>query len=152
MPNMDGMQMSSEVKKLNDEQSIVIISAHNEVKYLMDLIDIGIEAFLIKPIQTENLVNTLSRVSRHLNDTYLLKEYQKKMEDSYYEMMQQKEAAEKALKEKIECQNQSLALSHAVKTMVEEKLLKQYQKRWNFYLKSLSLSLLQILLKAILWT
>jgi len=149
---MDGMQMSSEVKKLNDEQSIVIISAHNEVKYLMDLIDIGIEAFLIKPIQTENLVNTLSRVSRHLNDTYLLKEYQKKMEDSYYEMMQQKEAAEKALKEKIECQNQSLALSHAVKTMVEEKLLKQYQKRWNFYLKSLSLSLLQILLKAILWT
>jgi YesN/AraC family two-component response regulator len=150
MPNMDGMQMSSEVKKLNDEQSIVIISAHNEVKYLMDLIDIGIEAFLIKPIQTENLVNTLSRVSRHLNDTYLLKEYQKKMEDSYYEMMQQKEAAEKALKEKIECQNQSLALSHAVKTMVEEKLLKQYQKRWNFYLKSLSLSLLQILLKAIL--
>jgi len=144
--------MSSEVKKLNDEQSIVIISAHNEVKYLMDLIDIGIEAFLIKPIQTENLVNTLSRVSRHLNDTYLLKEYQKKMEDSYYEMMQQKEAAEKALKEKIECQNQSLALSHAVKTMVEEKLLKQYQKRWNFYLKSLSLSLLQILLKAILWT
>lgn len=50
MPKMDGIQLCYELKKLNEDQPIIVVSAHNDSEYLMDLISIGVNDFVIKPI------------------------------------------------------------------------------------------------------
>jgi len=59
MPNMNGIEMSKEIKKLDKTVPIVISSAHNDSKFLLEAIEIGIEGYLLKPIDKEKLFNTL---------------------------------------------------------------------------------------------
>ena len=55
MPHMNGLEMSKEIKKLNDEQEIIIVSAYSEAEYFYKAIEIGINAYIIKPINYEQL-------------------------------------------------------------------------------------------------
>lgn len=38
------------LKNINREQHIVVLSAHNDIKLLIKLIDIGIDQFVLKPL------------------------------------------------------------------------------------------------------
>jgi len=115
MPNMNGVDMSLAIKEIDYEQTIVVISAHNEGDYLISLINIGIDAFLLKPIQTEMLVKTLSRICRHSNDAKMLEAYQNKVEDSYVEIMEQKDELEKRLNAKLNTENKNIVLVEAIR-------------------------------------
>ena len=42
MPFMNGIEMISEIKTLNNEQEVVIISAYGDVKYMIDAIRLGV--------------------------------------------------------------------------------------------------------------
>lgn len=128
MPNMNGVEMSSEIKEIDYEQTIVVISAHNEGDYLISLINIGIDAFLLKPIQTEMLVKTLSRVCRYASDLKMLEAYQNTIEDSYVEIMQQKDELQARLNAKLKTENKNIVLAEAIKEVevkIEEEVIPQ---------------------------
>jgi len=63
MPNMDGVTLTQNIRELNAEQSIIILSAHTDSKYLIELINMGISKFLTKPIQQDELFDILYRES-----------------------------------------------------------------------------------------
>jgi len=63
MPNMDGVTLTQNIRELNAEQSIIILSAHTDSKYLLELINMGISKFLTKPIQQDELFDILYRES-----------------------------------------------------------------------------------------
>lgn len=115
MPNMNGVEMSTLIKVENYDQPIIVLSAHNEGEYLIDLINVGIDAFLLKPIQTEQLVRTLSKICKAINDRNMLAMYQEKMEDSYVEMMHQKEELERRLNAQLDSENKNIVLVEAYK-------------------------------------
>jgi len=74
MPNMDGIELCKELKKLNSSQIIVILSAHSEPKKLIELINLGISKFIQKPISSKNLVDVCTSIlnlikNRKINDT-----------------------------------------------------------------------------------
>lgn len=66
MPNMDCIKMSSEIKNIYREQSIVMLSAHNDLEFLIELIDIGINQFVAKPFEAGNLLYRLLKVSENI--------------------------------------------------------------------------------------
>lgn len=66
MPNMNGVKLSREIKHINSDQSIIILSAHNELEYLIDLIDIGIHQFVAKPFKEEELFYRLLKVCENI--------------------------------------------------------------------------------------
>lgn len=75
MPKLDGVELSKEIYKLNSSQSIIIVSAHNESNYLIDLINIGVERFLQKPFNQTQLLETLHLILKNTqenNSTILL--------------------------------------------------------------------------------
>lgn len=49
MPKLNGVELIKKIYIENEKQSIIVISAHNESEYLLDLVNLGIEQFLIKP-------------------------------------------------------------------------------------------------------
>ncbi len=66
MPIMDGLEMAQEIKKISRETPIVVLSAFDEKKRLLKAIDVGIDKYLIKPIDTEDLMETLRYIGRDL--------------------------------------------------------------------------------------
>jgi len=66
MPIMDGLEMSKEIKKMSKETPIIVLSAFDEKERLLKAIDVGINKYLIKPIDTEELMDTLHYVGEDL--------------------------------------------------------------------------------------
>ena len=54
MPLLDGISLSKEIFKLHKEQKIIVVSAYNDKEYLIDLINLGVEGFMHKPLSSQN--------------------------------------------------------------------------------------------------
>ena len=66
MPVMDGLMMSKQIKHLSRQTPIVILSAFSEKERLLGAIDAGIDKYLIKPIDPDELLKTLKIISKEL--------------------------------------------------------------------------------------
>ena len=67
MPVMDGIQLSKKIREYNENQAIIILSAHSDSEYLVELINIGISKFLAKPINHDDLCDILYEESKKIN-------------------------------------------------------------------------------------
>ena len=79
MPTMNGIDMSEAIMTLNPRQSIFVVSAYNEPHYLTKLINMGVDKFLIKPLQTKQLVQALYKKSKDIYNEKLSDEYHDKL-------------------------------------------------------------------------
>lgn len=62
MPEMNGVMMVKKIKELNPKQPIIITSASEESTQLLELINLGVAQFLLKPIKTEQIIAILNEV------------------------------------------------------------------------------------------
>jgi CheY-like chemotaxis protein len=60
MPDMNGLEMSREVRRLCSKIPIIIASAYLHEQYLLELKSLGISHFIQKPIQVEKLVASIA--------------------------------------------------------------------------------------------
>ena len=61
MPEMDGLTMAREIRNINPNVSIIVLSAYDDIKHLLLATDIGIEAYVSKPIKREELLEALDK-------------------------------------------------------------------------------------------
>ena len=80
MPNMNGIEMIEKIKMLNQEQSILITSAHNESEYMMNAIRLGIDGYILKPFEYEQLNNQLFKIVEKIETFAQNKAYQKHLQ------------------------------------------------------------------------
>jgi len=66
MPIMDGEVLIKEIESINDQQSIIVISAYNESSRLMRLIQKGITSFVLKPIDSTQFVGILYKTCKNI--------------------------------------------------------------------------------------
>lgn len=59
MPIMDGLEMSREIRKIDQEVPIIVTTAFEQTNYLLRSIEIGIDKYIVKPINTDLLTNTI---------------------------------------------------------------------------------------------
>jgi len=67
MPVMNGVALSKEIHKMNPDQQIIVLSAHTDSEYLLELINMNIAQFLTKPIEHDSLMEVLCTVSNKVN-------------------------------------------------------------------------------------
>lgn len=67
MPKMNGLEMSREIRKINPEAQIICMTAFSEVNYLIEAIDIGINQFVLKPVEFSRLLPALNRCHEMIN-------------------------------------------------------------------------------------
>ena len=84
MPHMDGLTMSREIKTLNKDTPIVILSAYNDFDRLSNAIEAGVDRFITKPINTDILYDVLSKFSKEINLEKDAKEQLKLLEEYKY--------------------------------------------------------------------
>lgn len=66
MPKMDGIELIKKIYEINHKQIIIVISAHNEPQYLLELVNMGIEQFLLKPNNYDTILNIFYRSTQKL--------------------------------------------------------------------------------------
>jgi len=69
MPEMDGIELVTILKKKNPQQAIVMVSAHNQNEYIDELEKLKIEAFINKPINLSNHGKLLINVCKKIVDS-----------------------------------------------------------------------------------
>lgn len=75
MPEMNGVTMVKQIKELNPQQAIIITSACEESSYLLELINLGVAHFLLKPIQTENMIRIVHEVVKNIYNQRKVNEF-----------------------------------------------------------------------------
>ncbi len=72
MPILNGLDMVKEIKKINMNIPIIVATAFSNKEYLLEAIDIGVDKYVLKPIDIAKLLQVMSQslVYHELKDLY----------------------------------------------------------------------------------
>ena len=75
MPVMDGLEMIRQIRKEDSTTPIVLLTAYNNEEYLMELINLHVQHFILKPINSKNLEEGIANAlkGRHTGSVKLTK-------------------------------------------------------------------------------
>ncbi|UFS69606.1 PAS domain S-box protein [Geomonas sp. RF6] len=59
MPVLHGIEMARQIKGLRSNIPIIVTTAHSDMEFLMDAIEIGISQYVLKPIEREKLFSAI---------------------------------------------------------------------------------------------
>ncbi|WP_455755493.1 response regulator [Sulfurimonas sp.] len=75
MPHMNGLDMIQAIKKIDEDQAVLITSAHSESDYMFGAIKAGIDGYIIKPFDYGQLNHELFKITQRLKITKENEEY-----------------------------------------------------------------------------
>ncbi len=88
MPRMDGITMAREIRKIDVNARIIVITATNDSSYIVDAVDIGISRYVQKPLQKDDLSSAIGQCLEQVRQSRLLhrqEEYIRRL--AYYDSL-----------------------------------------------------------------
>ena len=83
MPKLNGIDMISKIRELNSNVPILILSAHDESNYFLDSIKLGVDGYLLKPIELNQFFMILDKITQKIqlekeieSNLHFLQEYE----------------------------------------------------------------------------
>jgi DNA-binding NarL/FixJ family response regulator len=64
MPVMGGLEMAEAIKAMDSETPVIVTTAFNEQDFLMKAINIGVDRYVLKPVDGDALVEAIYQVAR----------------------------------------------------------------------------------------
>jgi len=61
MPCLSGIELAKKIRKKNENTQILIISAHTEVDYMLEAVELSLIRYIVKPITETKLFEALER-------------------------------------------------------------------------------------------
>jgi signal transduction histidine kinase len=61
MPRLNGLEMAREIRVVSPETQIVCMTAFSDTSYLIEAIDLGVNQFVLKPVEFQRLFTALDR-------------------------------------------------------------------------------------------
>ena len=89
MPKLNGIEMSKVIYSINPTQKIIITSAYNEIEYLLSAIELGIDGFITKPINTKQLNKVIYKVSQDIGNQKFVESHVEVIENLNLKLEQQ---------------------------------------------------------------
>lgn len=80
MPKLDGFELTQRVRTINNKIPIVIISAHSEIDNFLTGIKLGIDGYLLKPIEKEQFFITIEKIIQQIELQNTLHQHQNNLE------------------------------------------------------------------------
>ena len=80
MPLMDGVKLARTIKADNPQQVVIVISAHDEARYFLELINLGADYFVLKPLDIRQFLTVLDKAIKLAKFTRMEKEQKRKLE------------------------------------------------------------------------
>jgi len=64
LPEVDGLELARQIRDIDPNQIIVIISASNDMSKISEAIKIGVDSFIQKPIETNKVIDMLKNINQ----------------------------------------------------------------------------------------
>jgi YesN/AraC family two-component response regulator len=119
MPFMNGIEVAREIKERDKTQSVFVVSAHNESEKLIELINIGVDGFVLKPLNIAHLLELLKKKSQALYDEKMKKHYSKLLDITHEELKERNRVLEETLRAFAEFQEEKEMEHEKVVSMQE---------------------------------
>lgn len=79
MPIMDGLEFIHNVKAKEIDSKIIILTGHNEFNYAKQAVKLGVTNYLLKPVNNEELINSLFEVKKIIEKEEIVEKEVKKL-------------------------------------------------------------------------
>ncbi|MEL7642078.1 MAG: diguanylate cyclase [Solidesulfovibrio sp.] len=66
MPHMDGLDMAEAIKAMDKATPVVLVTAYSDAQFFLRSIAMGIDGYVVKPVEAEALLTLLSRLGAGL--------------------------------------------------------------------------------------
>ncbi len=66
MPIMHGLDMIREIKGISDDVQVIVMSAYSLKEYFLEAIDLGVNGYLVKPVDPEKLFSLLHELASNI--------------------------------------------------------------------------------------
>ncbi|MCS4521665.1 response regulator [Clostridium botulinum] len=66
MPIMNGIDMIKKIRDYDQECGIIINTEVDDIEYIIKSVDIGIDKYLVKPIEKEEIIEAIKNVLKKL--------------------------------------------------------------------------------------
>lgn len=86
MPKMNGLELIKEIREKDEAQGIVVLSANSDSDTLIDIINLGVDNFILKPVMGHILYKRIEETYFKCFHESKLKEYTELLEESQREM------------------------------------------------------------------
>lgn len=147
MPVMDGLEMVSHIREKDNEIRLVILSAYGEAEYFMDAIKIGVNSFLLKPVETKKLTSLVEELANAILLERKVKEQERKRKKAEENLRKLNEELEKRIeertldlkkeiKERIQAEDELKELNLNLENRVKEELKKRQKQQQLLIQKS----------------
>ncbi len=81
MPKLDGLSLVKKIRKEDKTTKIIISTAFSDKNYLLESIELNLEKYIIKPINSRNLIPAFSKAIEKLDEERNFKIY---LDDNFY--------------------------------------------------------------------
>ena len=78
MPHLSGLEMAGLIRNRYAEQVVILITAHNDTHFLLDAIKLGINAYILKPVDLDELSRVFLQSAKNIVNQYKVREQQAK--------------------------------------------------------------------------
>ncbi|WP_421715545.1 response regulator transcription factor [Arcobacter arenosus] len=68
MPKLDGISLAKKIRKEDKNTKIIISTAYSDKEYLLEAIELNLEKYIIKPLNSRNLLPALTKAVEGLED------------------------------------------------------------------------------------
>ena len=68
MPEMNGIEFIKEIRKTDRNVCIIVLTAYTDNEYLLELIDMHIEHYIVKPMNFEKLLDVLQKCEQSISE------------------------------------------------------------------------------------
>ena len=82
MPKMNGLEMCQKIKECNPQQHIILFTGYNEIEYFSKAIDLKIDKYIMKPLNSKQVFEVFEEVISDLEKEKEQAVYQKDLEFS----------------------------------------------------------------------
>ena len=113
MPIMNGIQMSKRIKELDKDVFIVVTSASGDMDHILEAIDIGINNYVLKPIDLEKFSVALEQCVEKIRLREQLREREEYIRQIAADSLQAAYAEITRLKDRLQAENSYLQLEDA---------------------------------------
>ncbi|MFD2924916.1 response regulator transcription factor [Halobacillus naozhouensis] len=82
MPNMDGLALASHLAEYHPHIKVIMVSGYDDFSYAQQAVKIGVEDYLLKPVDIDDLIVLIQKVAREIENT---RSDQKHLQKTYLE-------------------------------------------------------------------
>lgn len=76
MPLLDGISMLKQIRKDNGNVKTIVVSAHSDIGFFTDAIELGVSKYIIKPLNTKILFDSIEELEKQINADRIQKEFE----------------------------------------------------------------------------